>query len=187
MDSSEEDLLGLLNRKKNMGFRILYRNYFRPMVGFGLRYIDRIEIVEDIVQELFVGIYEKEIRFDSIIQLKTFLYTSVRNACLNELKHEQAKERYLRLSHKEETFEEEDDRKMIEEEVYRLIFTTIEQLPAGCKQVFEYHLQGKKNEEIASLLHISISTVKTQKNRAMRFLRKQLGEVYLLAVILQIL
>ncbi len=53
---------------------------------------------------------------------------------------------------------------MMEEELYRLLFKTIDELPDKCRNIFLLHLEGKGNEEIALLLNLSILTVKTQKN-----------------------
>ena len=62
-----------------------------------------------------------------------------------------------------EITEEEDTN---EEEVYRLLFRAIDKLPTRCREIFLLHMDGKKNEEIATALGISIETVKTQKKRA---------------------
>ncbi|MDR1273287.1 MAG: RNA polymerase sigma-70 factor [Odoribacteraceae bacterium] len=187
MNVSETYLLDLLNQKKQLGFRLLYQEYYRTMVSFGSRYLHRTEVVEDIVQELFSDMWKRDLRFDSFPRLRTFLYTSVRNACLNELKRERVRTDYLLSIREEDLVEEPDDRAQVEEEVYRMLFSVIEQLPRRCKEVFEYHLEGKKNEEIAALLNISIATVKTQKNRAMNLLREQMGDLYLIAVLLHVL
>ena len=61
------------------------------------------------------------------------------------------------------------------EEVYRQLFETIDALPERCREVFLMYMEGKKNEEVATALHVSIETVKTQKKRAMSILRKKLG------------
>jgi len=79
------------------------------------------------------------------------------------------------------------NRKIYEQEIYRQVFAAIEELPPRCKKVFEMHLQGKKNSEIASLLNLSIETVKTQKKRAMRHLRKRMGSLFVLMLAFDIL
>ena len=71
----------------------------------------------------------------------------------------------------------EEALKMIEEEMYKILFEVIDSLPKRCKEIFELHLAGRKNEEIANLLNISILTVKTQKSRAMQILRTHMGDL----------
>ena len=54
----------------------------------------------------------------------------------------------------------------------------VDELPERCRQVFKLHLQGKKNEEISQMMELSVETVKTQKKKAMYFLRERLGKSY---------
>jgi RNA polymerase sigma-70 factor (ECF subfamily) len=176
-----------INQGKQAGYRLLYREYYRALVSFGTRYLRQTEVVEDIVQELFTSIWKRALHFDSFAGLRTFLYTSTRNACLNELKRQRLKDDYLSSMRPEDFVEEPDDPARVKEEVYRVLFSIVERLPGRCRQVFELHLQGKKNEEIAALLGISIATVKTQKNRAMNLLREQMGDLYILALVLHVL
>ncbi|MDR2413959.1 MAG: RNA polymerase sigma-70 factor [Odoribacteraceae bacterium] len=180
MKISETYFIELLNRKELLGFRVLYRDYYRTMVSFGMNYTRQRESAEDIVQELFTSIWRRELRFDSLSGLKTFLFTAIKNACLNELKKEQVRKEYLLSLPPDEPLDENDDREWIEEEVYRRVFLAMEKLPPRCKEIFKYHLQGLKNDEIAARLNISIATVKTQKNRAMNFLREEVSPPCLL-------
>ena len=76
---------------------------------------------------------------------------------------------------------------MMEEELYRLLFKTIDELPDKCRNIFLLHLEGKGNEEIALLLNLSILTVKTQKKRAMSYIRERLGRVYFVMMSLGII
>ncbi|MDR0766221.1 MAG: RNA polymerase sigma-70 factor [Odoribacteraceae bacterium] len=184
MKISEAHLVELLNRKDASGFRELYRGYYRTLVSFGMHYTRQRETAEDIVQDLFTGMWKRDLHFDSIAGLKTFMYTVIKNACLNELKREQTRKDYLLSLPAGEPLDEQDDRLRIEEEVYRHLLLAVEKLPARCREIFQHHLQGKRNEEIATLLNVTIATVKTQKNRAMNFLRKEIGPLYTLLLLL---
>ena len=93
-------------------------------------------------------------------------------------------ERYLRDKVLVEITEEEDTN---EEEVYRLLFRAIDKLPARCREIFLLHMDGKKNEEIATVLGISIETVKTQKKRAIQSIKEQMGTCYFLLPLCDIL
>ena len=74
-----------------------------------------------------------------------------------------------------------------EEEVYRLLFRAIDKLPTRCREIFLLHMDGKKNEEIATALGISIETVKTQKKRAIQSIKEQMGTCYFLLPLCDIL
>lgn len=184
MKVPEKKLLEWVNNNNNQGYRILYQEYYSSLVSFSMNYISSLEMAEDIVQETFTKLWKNNHQFDAVNALKTFLYTTVRNAALDHLKHLKVEEKYK--SHYKctsENYEEEIEWKIIEEEVFRKIYKAIHQLPERCREIFELHLQGKSNEEIANLLNLSILTVKTQKNRAMKNLREQLGELLFLVLI----
>ena len=77
-----------------------------------------------------------------------------------------------------------DDYDVMEEEIYRWLFKTIDELPPRCKKIFLLHLDGKKNEEIAAQLKITLLTVKTQKKKALRYIREKMQDFGLLYILL---
>lgn len=184
MKVSEKKLLEWVNKNNNQGYRILYQEYYTSLVSFSLNYISSVETAEDIVQETFTKLWNSKNQFGALNALKTFLYTSVRNAAFDRLKHSKVEKKFLsHLKNNSEIYEDETDRKIIEEEVFRKIYRLVQCLPQRCREIFELHLQGKSNEEIANLLNLSVLTVKTQKNRAMKNLREQMGELFFLIFI----
>jgi len=117
-------------------------------------------------------------KLPSLASFRVYLYNSVRNASLDYLKHKDVEGNYLQkmLDSHSTTFRmEEEEEGFFSEEVYRQLLQTIDALPDRCREVFLMYMEGKKNEEIATALHVSLETVKTQKKRAMSFLRKKLG------------
>lgn len=67
------------------------------------------------------------------------------------------------------------------------MYLAVRELPDRCREVFELHLKGKKNEEIAELLSLSIETVKTHKKNAVRFLKERMGNLFVLLVMFRVL
>ena len=150
-----------INKLDAAAFRLLYKNYYKALVCYAITIVGDSESAEDIVQELFSTIWEKKMFFRSLASFRVYLYNSVRNASLDYLKHK-------------------DVEGFFSEEVYRQLLQTIDALPDRCREVFLMYMEGKKNEEIATALHVSLETVKTQKKRAMSFLRKKLGSYHFL-------
>ena len=173
-----DQFLKELSRRQNIAFRHLYSEYYADMVMYAANFADVLQSAEDIVQEVFLKFLEQEYHFETVAQLKTFLYTSVRNSCFNRAKHSFVKQKYEDYVKNEAPFQDSDDYKIIEQEVYALLFKAIDKLPERCKQIFELHISGKKNEEIAQIMKISVLTVKTQKKIGLKFLRKELGELF---------
>ncbi|RXG22300.1 RNA polymerase sigma factor (sigma-70 family) [Leeuwenhoekiella polynyae] len=71
--------------------------------------------------------------------------------------------------------DEDFDDKILEEEVYAILIEQLNQLPEGCKEIFELSvIEGLKYKEIASRLNISVNTVKSQRTRAIKLLKEKL-------------
>ena len=64
------------------------------------------------------------------------------------------------------------------EEIYRELFLAIQELPDRSREVFELHLQGKKNEEIAKVLAIQAKAVKAYRRDTITFLKSRLGNKF---------
>ena len=105
---------------------------------------------------------------------------------LNYLKHQEVERRHAEILLQEQD-EEDEDYRLMREEMYRALHRAVDELPERCRQVFKLHLEGKKNEEIAQVLELSVETVKTQKKKAMYFLRERLGKSYCLLIVLNII
>ena len=67
---------------------------------------------------------------------------------------------------------EEDGDDLVQEEVYRELYLLAKGLPDKCRRVFELSVEGKKNDEIADILGISVLTVKAHKQKALRYLKE---------------
>ena len=78
-----------------------------------------------------------------------------------------------------------DDYDIMEEEIYRWLFKTIDELPPRCKEIFLLHLDGKKNEEIAAQLKITLLTVKnTEKKKRFDIFVKKMQDFWLVVYLL---
>lgn len=75
---------------------------------------------------------------------------------------------------RESNEEKEKEYNLMREEIYRELYLAIQELPDSCREVFELHLQGKKNEEIAELLDLPVRTVKISKKESIAFLKNRL-------------
>lgn len=182
MDSNEISI-EQINKLDVTAFRLLYKGYYRALVCYAMQIIKEAGTAEDIVQELFSVIWEKKVVFRSLSSFKSYLYNSVRNASFDYLKHKDVESTYLQKvidTHQAYKIDEGEEEDFFSEEVYRQLFRTIDELPDRCREVFLMYMEGKKNEEIAAALHVSLETVKTQKKRAMAVLRKKLGSYHFL-------
>lgn len=158
-------------------FKNLFDTYFNALCSFAYKYIPDINTVQDLVQESFIALWHKHQEIDNENIAKAFLYTTVRNKCLNYLKHEsvvQKHESSLILELESEQFFQNH---IIEEEVFNQLHNEIKKLPEAAKEIMFLALNGLKNQEIADELSISVNTVKTQKKIAYAKLKNKISPV----------
>ena len=159
-------------------FSGLYDKYYEALYLFGLKYISNQAVVEDIVQESFIKVWEKRASFFHEAALRAFLYKTVRNSCINHLEHLKVCKNFEHQAGKDLSCNDFFLHNVIEEEVNRIIADTIQQLPESQRLIYLLSLKGVKNNEIAEDLDISINTVKTQKQRATKFLKENLKDLF---------
>jgi len=149
--------------------------YYKRICAFGYRYITDASEVEDIIQDVFLSLWERKKDFDHPDSIKTFLYTTARNKCLNYLKHKKVVRKHEAPLLKELESDQFFIDHVIEEEVFSQLHMEIKMLPEASQKIMMLSLKGKKIREIAQQLGVSENTVKTQKKLAYAKLRTKLS------------
>lgn len=160
-------------------FRDLFDKYYVPLCVFAERYVGSEALASDMVQDCFVKLWQKQRDFEYLHQAKSFMYTSVRNACLNEIEHQQVVSGYketLENRISEAFFHDH----VIEEEMHRIVMEAVEKLPGQSRRIIELALENNSNIEIADKLSVSKETVHTLKKGAYKKLRAYLKDYYYL-------
>ena len=170
-----ESIIKHVKKGDRKAFKEVFDHFFNPLSAFGYKYIPDQFAVEDMVQEVFVSFWEKRRDFDHINALKSFLYTSVRNKCLNHLKHQAVEKKHEASLVYELESDQHFTNHVIEEEVFNQLFAEIKLLPDAAQEIMVLALNGLKNQEIADELGISINTVKTQKKIAYSKIKDKMG------------
>lgn len=166
-------------------FKHFFKEHFPKFFAFTSRFIDDSYVREDIVQETFIIVWSRHLKmFDSKISLQAFIYRTLRNKCLDYIRHEKIKERYSNEFSRELETSDYLMQAIIDEESRFLIHKAIQSLTPQVQTVIKLHLEGKKNKEIAEEMRISETTVKFHKSVAYRELNKSLGHLFLMIVVL---
>lgn len=154
----------------------LFREYFPALCYFARRFLKQMHDPEDLVMDCFAKLWEKRVSLQPAETVKTFLYTTVRNACIDLLRKKnislipvETQEGYLSDGEADfVTF-------LVEAEVFREIFSAAEHLPRQIKKVFQlYFVEGKTEREISDELNTSYHTVRNQRQRAIALLKEKL-------------
>jgi len=154
-------------------FDAAFKHFYNPLVFFARKLMPDALAAEDIVTEIFLKYWQKQKDFNSLLAVKTFLYISTRNACLNHRlqarRRAWAKETLSLLT---DDFEDFVLNQMTRTEVLQEICALLELLPLQCRKiVLMSYIGGLSNRQIARRLQISIHTVKNQKVRGIQLMR----------------
>lgn len=155
----------------NEGFRLLFTAYYKPLIRIAQRMIG-INFAEDIVQDTFMEIWHRKSNYESVISLKSYLYTTIQNKCLNVIRKENLQEKY-----KEESQSEQWEEYILDEEVFIQLYQAIESLPEHYKETMVRSLEGKPIASIAASMNTSEDTIKAYKRRAKQVLKQRLGNL----------
>lgn len=163
-------------------YKAVFDDLYGSLCLFANKYVENIDIAKDIVQEVFIKIWEDKIEFANQNNIKSYLYTSVKNRALNSLNKVEFK--LTQTLGNEEFIESDFDPFFVNEvlisEASILINSAIETLPNKCAQIIKLSIKGMSNSEIAEELHLSINTIKAQKKIAYKKLKPLLKEHFIL-------
>ncbi|MFA6838062.1 MAG: RNA polymerase sigma-70 factor [Dysgonamonadaceae bacterium] len=174
------------NINKNEKFEEIYISHYSRMKRFAQEYVIREEDAENIVQDVFLDVWEKKLFLISHTNMFSFLFTSVKNRCLDFLRHKTViqktaniiqEEHSLVLEMKLNSLEEFDEIFFSEPDIETIVLKAIENLPEKCRQIFLMNkIEGKKQKVIAEELNISINTVESQMGIAYKKLKELLKD-----------
>jgi RNA polymerase sigma-70 factor (ECF subfamily) len=159
-------------------FEMLFKTHYQPLCRYANTYLKDPDGAEEVVQAAFIGFWEKRAMISIETSLKSYLYRAVRNACLNELKHEQVKQKYLAgQNHEGEKTSAPSDQLAIHEELEVQVRKAIDRLPEQCRLIFTMsRFEELKYQEIADQLSLSVKTVENQMGKALKLMRISLKE-----------
>ncbi|MFV0555271.1 MAG: RNA polymerase sigma-70 factor [Mangrovibacterium sp.] len=162
--------------------KVLYKHYYKSLCFFAYSYLKDEEAAKDQVQDVFVDLLEKDFSINDAAKLKGYLYSMVRNRCLNALRAGKVREDYAE-GFSELDYEQDASLRIIKSEVYREINACLQKVPMKYREVFELsYLKQMREVEVAERLGITIDMVKAYKKAAKKILREELK--YLFALIL---
>lgn len=175
MNSFEENNLFInIQQGDEKAFEKLFKLYYGYLCNFATKIIADDVAAEEIVQEFFVKFWERRADLSVESSLKNYLFRSVKNLCLNHIKHSN-----IKLQHAQKVIAESEtsnfNNDYIEVDLAADIAKSIEELPKKRREIFRLSREeGLKYREIAEKLNISIKTVEAQMSLAIKSLRDKL-------------
>lgn len=173
-------------QEKRIRFEDVYLSYFSKMKYFAKEYVISEEDAENIVQDVFVELWENKEMLNMHMNLIAYLFTTIKNKCLNHLRHKlvvqetanKLQEEYtISLRMNLDSLEVFDNNLFSDHDIEKIISRALDALPEKCRAIFIMSkIEGKKHNEIAQELNISINTVGSQIGIAYKKLRTELKD-----------
>tara|TARA_R110000868_G_scaffold358814_2_gene620534 strand:- start:207 stop:758 length:552 start_codon:yes stop_codon:yes gene_type:complete len=178
MFNSDNDIIEGLKDDNKRALTILYDNYWKPLFISSYNLLKNREVCEEIIQDVFIDIWNKRAEIQIKVSLQSYLYACVRYKVFAEIR----KNKIIRV----ELFEDLNNRfqyaspetKIMNKELKSHIKGVVENLPKKCKNVYKLSRHEQlSHKEIAEKLNISTKTVENHISNALRILRTSLGNV----------
>jgi len=183
---TDQELISLIKLGDEQSFAEVFNRYNTLLFNFAYKKINDRDEAKDIVQDLFIKLWNNRMEFELKTSLNSYMYRSVLNSVLNIVKHDLIKEEYANsLQHMIDQSAEGSDYKIREKDIEKLIEMEIAALPQQMREVFTMRrMEFLSNKEVAERLELSEQTVETHMKRALKVLRKRLGKFsYFLSLI----
>lgn len=174
---SNTELVKLLKKGDLLAFDAIYKKYSRRLFGFVFRYVKQETGTEEIVQEVFIKIWQSRENINVYSSFESFLFTIAHNATVNLLKKRATEQKYIEhvksLQQIEDTYELTDE--IHYNELKQKFQGLLNELTPRQKEIFQLSREeGLSNNEIANKLGISVQTVKNHLVTTLSFLKSKL-------------
>ena len=171
------DLVKRLQQNEEEALTIIYKEYWQIMYMAAYNLIKDSSVCEDIVQEVFISLWQRREKLQIKTSLKSYLYTST---VYKVYDHFSKNKKIL----KDELFDNFENKieasnpetKLMHEELIRHLDAIVDSLPDKCREVYKLSRENMlSNKEIAEQLNISQRTVEGHISKALKILKESLG------------
>ena len=162
-------LIAQIKKKDTVAFKRCYDLFFKDLVVHANRYLSDFSVSEDVVQEVFVYVWEHSEKIEIKTSLKAYLFVMVKNRCLNHLKSIKITDNQDYIEYSRSLIDRVEILNFTEENntLYLKVLAIVDEMPLKMQKIFKLKfIEDYKYNEIAEELDISLNTVKTQLKRA---------------------
>lgn len=161
-------------------FEELFNQYSKPLFYYAAKFVED-EAARDIVQDVFATLWSNQ-KITIKLSINSFLFTMVRNSCLQYLEKQKVRNKYLestklKLQEEELQFYMHEKTSLIEQELEDKLNEVLASLPERCCQIFMMsRFENKKNKDIDDKLDISTKAVEKQITKALATIRAEMKD-----------
>ena len=178
----DTELLALMRAGDHQAaFNAIYERHCAPLYRTALRLLDDEDAAKDVVQEVFINIYERA-KTVSILNLQAYLFQTAKYQCFMHLRAGRISEKHLNRMNAV-TVSNELEEQLHAQELQQLVDRSLATLPEKCREVFYLsRFESLSNKKIAERLNISHKTVENQITKALKMLHMSVDKLVVIAL-----
>lgn len=186
MVSFDKEIWNKVQKGDQSAFEVIFKGSYSSLCTYAFDLVKDTDLAKEMVQEMMLKLWEDRKSIVISVSLKSYLFRSIHNCCINYLKHESTvKRRKARYEHESQSLallstgneEQGQPEDWFYEGFENDVNEALEHLPDQCRRIFYLSRFDRQSyESIAQHLDISVNTVKTQMRRALEKLRVILSE-----------
>lgn len=189
IDNREKQILKELKYGSKKAFEYIFKTYYNQLFRYAEEILKDREESEDVVESLFVRLWEDRKRIDIHTSIRSYLYRSTYNSCLNVIRKKKSRNKYRDFFIHHSDFSKTHDygsssyplTGIIDKEFEEKIYKIIDNLPTRCKKIFLMsRIDNLSHKEIAEKLEISVNTVKSQIMNALKKIQSALKNMMII-------
>lgn len=164
-------------------YQHIYIEYAPMLLKFAKKFVAPL-FAEDLIQDVFLKLWDKQVFLLPEEDIRRILYISVRNACIDQIRRSQSEETFVdsritQLKLDELNYFESSEELFMKKDLMKYLLQKIEELPERSREIFRLsYLKGMKAAEIADKLNISTRTVENHLYRSLIYLRKTCSKLF---------
>lgn len=174
----DNTLFSYVKEGDSNAFECLYKRYWKQLFNTAYKRIPWQEKCEEIIQEVYLDIWQKRGKIYLVNNFKSYLFSALRYKVFNQIRSDLVRDEYINQISKESNISYNPGHDIVfYNELNEAINRNIEKLPDKCRKVFELSFKEQMSvKEISQNMDISENTVVKHKLKAFKYLKEGLKE-----------
>lgn len=174
---TDKELFSLTKNNDAKAFEALYQRHWSLLIDTAYRRLQSREKAEDLVQDLFISLYQKRHVIEISVSLQAYMCQALKYKVLNEFRTENTRKAYKDALFLNNSCKNDLANHLETKELHNKIDLILASLPKKCRNVFILSRKGNlTNKDISKNLNISISTVEKHIGKALKTIRNYFPE-----------
>lgn len=181
--NTDQQILEHLAKNDVQAFDFLYNKYFSKLYGAVYKRLQNRELTEEVIQELFISLWERRGVLTISTTIETYLFSSVKYLVIAQYKKNNLFEKYSNSLNPEVNDTNFTEQVIAFDELNAAYQNSLKLLPERCRVIFLLKRTGLSQREISEKMDISEKTVENQMTKALKILREALSDYTVLVVL----